>query len=212
RMWWLRQLDAENFDRVVSFDPLIAESAESVVPVWRSLAIPVADSLFMDVRPRARPPRLLFLGRSTEHRERLLAPVKRSHPLVHIGHGLYGEQLHRFLASADVQLNLHNNPYPSFENRVCIALAAGHLVVSEPLSPSHGLRAGVDFLEIDTPQELLEVVRTISAEPDAYADVQASGHAQAERFRASSVYPQLLREALADAGERSPRVEAPTPA
>ena len=30
----------------------------------------------------------------------------------------------------DVGINLHNEPYPSFENRVCLHLAAGHLVVS----------------------------------------------------------------------------------
>ena len=89
-MRWLEQVDAGNFDRIVSFDPLIAETAASVLPVWRSLPIPVADSLFMDVRERAHPPRLLFVGRSTEHREQLLAPVKRAYPIVHIGHGLFG--------------------------------------------------------------------------------------------------------------------------
>ncbi len=198
RMAWLAQVDAGNFDRIVSFDPLIAETAESVLPVWRSLPIPVADSLFMDVRERSHPPQLLFVGRSTEHREQLLAPVKRAHPLVHIGHGLFGEPLIRFLRRADVQLNLHNNPYPTFENRVCIALAAGHLVISEPLSPSHGLQAGVDYLEVQDPQSLLALVEQLAREPDAYADVQAAGRRQAERFRASGVYPPLVRDALAD--------------
>jgi len=206
RMWWLEQVDARNFDRIVSFDPLIAGTAESVLPVWRSLPIPVADSLFMDVRERAHPPRLLFVGRSTEHREQLLAPIKRAHPIVHIGHGLFDEQLMRFLRRADVQLNLHNNPYPTFENRVCIALAAGHLVISEPLSPSHGLRAGVDYLEAKDPRALLALVDELSRDPHAHADVQAAGRRQAERFRASSVYPQLVRDALADvAALGSPR-------
>jgi hypothetical protein len=206
RMKWLEQVDAQNFDRIVSFDPLIAETAASVLPVWRSLPIPVADSLYMGVRERAHPPRLLFVGRSTEHRERLLAPVKRSHPIVHIGHGLFDEPLMRFLRRTDVQLNLHNHPYPSFENRVCIALAAGHLVVSEPLSPSHGLQAGVDYLEVQDAQTLLALVDELSATPGAYAEVQASGRRQAERFRASSVYPQLLRDAVGDvAGNGSGR-------
>jgi hypothetical protein len=198
RMKWLEQVDAGNFDRIVSFDPLIAESAASVLPVWCSSPIPVADSLFMDVHERAHPPRLLFVGRSTEHREELLAPVKRSHPIVHFAHGLNGSPLMRFLRSADVQLNLHNNPYPSFENRVCRALAAGHLVISEPLSPSHGLSAGVDYLEVQGPQALLELVEELCATPGAYAEVQAAGRRQAERFRASSVYPQLLRDAVED--------------
>jgi len=202
RMWWLEQVDASNFDRIVSFDPLIAETAESVLPVWRSLPIPVADSLFMDVRERAQPPRLLFVGRSTEHREQMLAPVKRAHPIVHIGHGLYGEQLIRFLRRADVQLNLHNNPYPSFENRVCIALAAGHLVISEALSPRHELRPGIDYLEASTPEQVLRLVDELAGEPLAFAEVQAAGRAQAERFRASDVYPKLIRDALADVASR----------
>ena len=198
RLWWLEQVDAGNFDRIVSFDPLIAESAESVLPVWRSLAIPVADSQFMDVRERTHPPQLLFVGRSTEHREQLLAPIKRTHPIVHIGHGLYGEQLLRFLRRADVQLNLHNNPYPSFENRVCIALAAGHLVISEPLSPQHGLRPGSDYLEFDGADELLALVELLARETGAFAEVQRAGRRAAESFRASRVYPTLIRDALSD--------------
>lgn len=197
RLWWLAQVDPGNFDRVISFDPLIAQTAERYVRVWRSLPIPVADSLFMAPHPRSRPPRLLFLGRSTEHRESMLAPVKARHPLVHIGHGLSGEALARTLARADVQLNLHNNPYPSFENRVCIALAAGNLVVSEPLSPEHGLVAGRDFVQVGSPEELAAVVERLCEEPDAFADVQAAGREQAERFRASRVYPGLIREAMA---------------
>lgn len=209
RMWWLEQVDASNFDRIVSFDPLIADTAASILPVWRSLPIPVADSLFMEVRERAQPPGLLFIGRSTDHRERLLAPVKRAHPIVHIGHGLFGERLMRFLRAADVQLNLHNEPYPSFENRVCLALAAGHLVISEPLSPRHELEPGRHYLEIDSPRALLSAVDRVSGEPGAFAEVQAAGRAAAERFRASRVYPELLRDALADLAQSGGRPQRP---
>src|SRR5438552_3244923 len=40
RLWTLRKADPQNFDRIVSFDPLIAPSADAVVPVWRSFPIP----------------------------------------------------------------------------------------------------------------------------------------------------------------------------
>jgi hypothetical protein len=198
RMWWLEQVDAANFDRIVSFDPLIADTAGSVLPVWRSLPIPVSDSLYLDVRPRSEPPRLLFLGRPTEHRETFLARVRRSYPIAHIGHGLYGEQLRRFLERADVQLNLHNNPYPSFENRVCIALAAAHLVISEQLSPEHELVPARDFLQARTPDELMQLIDGLANDRDAHIEVQRSGREQAERFRASRVYPKLVRAALED--------------
>lgn len=198
RMESLRQVDAANFDRIVCFDPLIAETAASVLPIWHSLPLPVADSLFMEIRARRRPPCLLFVGRSTDHREQMLAPLKAAWPIVHVGHGLFGEALKRFLVAADVQLNLHNNPYPTFENRVCIALAAGHLVISEPLSPRHGLRPGVDYLEVETAQQLLAIADELAIDGDAYVNVQAQGRKQAERFRASLLYPALLRDALED--------------
>jgi hypothetical protein len=198
RLSWLEEIDSGNFDRIISFDPLIADTAGTLLPVWRSLPIPIADSFYMDVRHRSQPPQLLFIGRSTRHREELLATIKRSHPIVHIGHGVFGEQLKRFLCRGDVQLNLHNNPYPSFENRVCLALAAGHLVISEPLSPRHGLRPGVDHLEADSAEELEALVGRLMAERDAFTEVQIEGRVQAERFRASRVYPQLVREAIED--------------
>ena len=198
RMWWLERVDPANFDRIVSFDPLIAETASSVLPVWRSLPIPVADSIYREVRVRAQPPRMLFVGRPTEHRERLLAPLKRSHRIVHIGHGLYGERLLRFFECSDVQLNLHNNPYPTFENRMLLALAAGHLVISEPLSPDHGLRREEHYIEAGAPERFLELAGTLATDASAFAEVQAAGRAKAEDFRASSVYPQLIRDAFAD--------------
>lgn len=198
RLGWLREVDPGNFDRIVSFDPLIADTASTLLPVWRSLPIPVADEMFMDVRPRSTPPRLLFVGRSTKHREAMLAPVKARHPIVHVGHGLFGSPLMRFLAATDVQLNLHNNPYPTFENRVCTALAAGHLVISEPLSPTHGLEAGRELLEARTPEAVGALVDALGADPTAHGDIQRAGRAAAERFRASTVYPGLISDALAD--------------
>lgn len=202
RLRWLRAVDPGNFDRIVSFDPMIAETAGSVLPVWRSLPIPVADEMFRDVSERASPPRVLFIGRSTEHRERLLAPSKARHTIVHIGHGLFGPRLERFLAAADVQLNLHNNPYPTFENRVSVALASGHLVISEPLSPDHGLLGNQDLLHVGTPQDLGALIDELSADPAAYHAVQHAGRAAAERFRASTVYPTLIRDAVSDVAER----------
>ena len=205
RLGWLQQVDPGNFDRIVCFDPMIAETAGAVLPVWRSLPIPVADEMFMEVHARRDPPRLLFVGRSTAHREALLAPIKARHPIVHIGHGLFGHRLERFLRNSDIQLNLHNNPYPTFENRVCIALAAGHLVISEPLSPDQGLEAGRHLIEIRDPAQLSAVVDQLFADPEAHLDVQRAGRAEAERFRASTVYPPLIRDAQADVAARGGR-------
>lgn len=198
RMRNLRGLDTANFDRIVSFDPLLAPTVAEVVPVWRSLPIPVADRLYAPPRPASGPPRLLFVGRSTAHRESFLGDVKRDFDCVHVAHGLTGDRLVELMGEADIGINLHNEPYPTFENRVSLYLAAGLLVISEPLSPRHGLLPGTDYVEAAQPLLMWDVVRRIARTPDAFASVRHAGHRHTQRFRASRVYPALVRDALAD--------------
>jgi hypothetical protein len=191
-------LDPSNFDRIVSFDPLFVEAAESLAPVWRSVPLPVDDSCFGPARQSAVPPRVVFVGRSTEHRERYLIPVKHRFDVLHIAHGVHGEQLLELLHATDVGINLHNEPYPSFENRVCLHLAAGNLVISEPLSPTHGLEPGIDYIEIDCPEALDLEVDHLHRFPDLYHRVRVRGRMKADAFRASRVYPRLLRDLVLD--------------
>lgn len=193
-----RAIDRLNFDRIVSFDPLFVEAAAKIVPVWRSVPLPVDDAHFGPVEPSAVPPRVLFVGRSTEHREWFLVPVKHVFDILHIAHGAHGEDLRELLQKTDVGINLHNEPYPSFENRVCLHLAAANLVVSEPLSPTHGLEPGIDYLEVHDPNELLQVIGQIHDHPDLYRRVRIRGRRKAEAFRASHVYPRLLHDFFQD--------------
>jgi hypothetical protein len=195
----LERLDPANIDRLVSFDPLIAPVAERVFPVWRSLAIPVADRLFRTPGPlRVDPLRIVFVGRSTPHRETFLAPVKATYDLLHVAFGAGIDELDGLLRDHEVTLNLHNEAYPSFENRVCLHLAGGHLVISETLDPRHGLEPGRDYLEILTPDDALRALREIEAQPDRAQAIRTSGRAQAERFRASTAFGALVDDLLAE--------------
>jgi hypothetical protein len=200
RLGELAQTDVGQFDRIVTFDPLSAEAAhEAGIPVWRSLPLPVADALYADtLAPAQVPPRLLFLGYSTEHRERWLVDVKHHFDLLHIAHGVHGQRLHDLFARTDVAINLHAEPYPSFENRVCLHLAAGHLVLSEPLSPTHGLEPGVDFLEVRTPRTLIEAIVSLRSYPGLFDTVRRRGRRKAEGFRASRVWPRVLDDLRRD--------------
>jgi len=214
----LAALDPGNVDRVVAFDPLIVETADEFVRVWRSLPLPVADRLFAPPasglrpplsRPAASPPAhaspasprgararpgILFVGRSTEHRESWLAQPKAELDVLHAAFGIGAAELERLVREHEIAVNLHNEPYPSFENRVCLHLAAGQLVVSEPLSPTHGLEPGIDYLEVATPAELVGVLRTATRFPSAYHRVRLRGRAKAEAYRASRVWPRLLAD------------------
>jgi hypothetical protein len=197
RLWELKQVDPANFDRVVSFDPLIAETASGVLDVWRSLPLPVADRYYKPVRPvRPGRPRALFVGRSTAHREKFLTRVKHEHDVLHMAFGVDAAELERLLDEHEVGINLHNEPYPSFENRVPIHLAAGQLVLSEPLSPLHGLEPGLDFLEVAWPERLAATMEILSRFPGAYDRVRVRGRMKAEQFRASRVYPRLVADLL----------------
>ncbi len=200
RLAELRHVDASNFDRIISFDPLIADTAAAVLPVWRSLPLPVADRYFAapPLPSFADSPRLLFVGRSTPHRERLLTPIKHEYDLLHLAFGVSAGRLADVMAEHDVGINVHNEPYPSFENRVCLHLAAGHLVLSEPVSPTHGLEPGLDFLEFDSALGLVHLVERMRRFPGVWNRVRVRGRLKAEQFRASHVYGRLVSDLYAD--------------
>jgi hypothetical protein len=206
RLSELAQTDASQFDRIITFDPMGAATAESAgIPVWRSVALPVADHLYAaSLRPPARPPRVAFIGYSTDRREQWLTPVKHEFDVLHvvtglrIAAGLDGSSTRELWGSIDVGINLHVGPFPSFENRVCLHLAAGHLVVSEPLDPSHGLEAGIDYVQVRSPLTLRHVVASLHADPDAFRSVRVRGRAKSESFRASRVFPRLFADLVAD--------------
>jgi len=194
----LRMTDPGNFDRLISFDPLIADTAAGIADVWRSIPLPVADRIYSEVRPQRGKPRALFIGRSTPHRENILVAAKHRYDILHVAHGVDVEMLMELFGECDVGINLHNEPYPSFENRVCLHLAAGHLVLSERLSPTHGLEPGIDFIEISTPQEIIHILHVLETYPGAYDKVRIRGRIKAELYRASAVYPRLIHDLYLD--------------
>jgi hypothetical protein len=199
RRWELEQVDASSFDRIVSFDPLIAPTAEAILPVWRSAPLPVSDRLYRDVQPVTGKPRVLFVGRSTPHREQMLAAAKAEHPdLLHEAFGVGAGDLEDLLDGHDVGINLHNDTYWSFENRVCLHLAAGHLVLSEPLSPQHGLERGIDYLEVSHGGAISFLLTQLERFPRTWHRVRVRGRLKAEQFRASRVWPRLVHDLQAD--------------
>jgi hypothetical protein len=188
---------ASQFDRIVSVDPRRAAAGDHL-PVWRSLPLPVDDRFYAPVGPWGHPPRPVFVGRATERRERWLIDAKHEFDLLHVASGLHGDGLRDLLARTDVALNVHRGTFPGFEHRIPLHLAAGHLVVSEPLSPRHGLEPGVDLLEVRSPAQLLRCVRGVRAVPRGYDPVRRHGRRSAERFRASRVWPRLIADLVRD--------------
>jgi hypothetical protein len=198
----MRALDRGNVDRIVSFDPLIVDTADEFMEVWRCMPIPVADRLYRPVRPVNGDPQMLFIGRSTIHRERWLLDVKHRFDCLHVAFGVEVEELERLLDTHRITFNVHNEPYPTFENRVLLHLAAGHLVISEPLSPTHGLEPGLDYIEVSFPEELTHVASMARSYPDVFQRVRIRGRQKAEQYRASRVWPALVRDLFRDLADR----------
>jgi len=207
RLWELGQVDPGGFDRVLSFDPLIARTADAVLPVWRSVPLPVSDRFFIPPgrigrRTGGQP---LFVGRSTPHRELFLRDAKHHYDLLHLAFGVDAGMLEQVMVDHEIAINLHNQSYLSFENRVCLHLAAGHLVLSEPLSPLHGLEPGIDFLEIVDGSHLAHVLWSLRRAPGMWHGVRVRGRRKAEQFRASRVWPRVIADLLADVAAFGPR-------
>jgi hypothetical protein len=198
RLWELEKVDRTNFDRVIAFDPLIAATADRVLPVWRAVPLPVSDRYYRPPGPSDAAASPLFVGRSTPYRERLLTPAKHRFDVLHLAFGVDAARLERLMDEHWVAINAHNEPYPSFENRVCLHLAAGHLVLSEPLSPQHGLEAGIDYLEFDGPLHLEQLLELLRRDTTVFHVVRVRGRRKAEQFRASRVYPRLVNDLLHD--------------
>jgi len=209
RLHTLRAVDPSNFDHVVAFDPRIAATAEAILPVWRSLALPVDDRFFAPVERIPGRPGVMFVGRSTPHREALLTPSKHSFDVLHVAFGVDATRLQALMREHHVAINLHNEPYPSFENRVSLHLAAGHLVLSEALDPLHGLEPGIDFLEVGHAGDLHAAIAGLQRMPNMHHRVRIRGRMKAEGFRASRVYRRLVHDLLLDLHAfGSPRADA----
>jgi hypothetical protein len=155
--------------------------------------LPVDDRLYAEPSRRSG---ALYVGRSTEHRERMLIPAKHAHDVVHYAHGLVGEALREAMANAGVGIALHAEPGPGFPPQALLHLAAGHLLLAEPLEPAYGLEPGVDFLEVRSGAEIVSVLDELRQAPDRFDAVRDSGRRKAEEHRASRVWPSLTARTL----------------
>ena len=173
-------------------------AADPAAGAWRTMPPPVDDRLYEPVRRPPNPPRALLVGESTAHRERFLIGAKHSYDLLHYAHGLYGDELADALARTSIGVNLRDALREGFEHNALVHLAAGQLLISEPLTPTFGLEPGTDFVEVDRPDELMSALYLLDRRPDSYDRVRLAGREKAEAFRASVVWPRVIGDLLGE--------------
>lgn len=185
--------DPAEYARVLAADPLVPQVAPEL-GIWRCPPLPVDDALYAGARRPAGRPRPLYLGPSTEHREDLLVLPKHGYDVAHYAFGLAGDALREALHAADVGIVLNRGRVTQFQPEIALHLAAGHLVVAEPMDPSRGLEPGLDHLVARTRHQVVRVLDQLAARPGAWEPVRRRGRSKAEAFRASRVWPRLLAD------------------
>ncbi len=184
--------------RRVSFSPYLTGEERLGGEVWRSIPPPVGDRFFKAVRPLHQAPRSCSIGRSTEHREWMLMPAKHEHDLLQAVHGLEGADLEGMLDSHDVGVHVAARAGGPFGPQVGLHLAAGQLLLSEALEPSHGLEHDIDYLQFDSPDALVWTLERLSRFPEMHQRIRVRGRMKAEQYRASTLFARLTRDLLAD--------------
>lgn len=146
---------------------------------------------------------ILFLGRSTPHRDGFLEPLKRDFDLLHIAHGLPGPKgvIERdflpLISNFHVALNIHAENEISWEPRIQQMLACGALVVSEPISPNPYLLADRDFLCVNSPEAMYQVCEEVLHNPARFSHLRRNGLEQVQKhLNAKLTFPNLFSEIM----------------
>ncbi|MCW3003210.1 MAG: hypothetical protein JWQ20_2508 [Conexibacter sp.] len=182
----------QGYDRVLTTDPLLARAAGA----WRSAPLPVDDARFADAPSAGHELRAVFAGEHTPWRGYWLDEASEHYGLRHLSGAEIGGEEFR---DATVGLCLREaREQPAFPATALLHLAAGHLLITEPLRPARGLEPGLDHLEVREPIELMHLLHQVRKRPAAFEHIRLRGRARMELFRASAVWPRVLADLAAD--------------
>jgi len=189
---------AGSLDRVASFHPTLTGESVGEATVWRAIPPPVSDAVFADVRRPRTAMQAMTIGRSSEHRERLLLPAKHHHDLLQVVHGLSGAPLIALLREYDVGVYVAAEPGGDFGQQIGLHLAAGQLLLAEVPHPAHGLERNIDYLHFDSADGLVWTLDRLRRFPEMHHRIRVRGRLKAEQYRASRVFARLAHDLIAD--------------
>jgi hypothetical protein len=200
RLSYLEKMDSSNFDRLVHFDVESLDFLRKMgYPYWRAQPLPLDWGLYethVSLRERRG---AIFVGRATPYRDRFLDLPKRDFNVAHLAHGIDGADLKQFLSRSLIGINLHNEDYPGFENRVLYHFACGNLLLTQKLYPSYGLERDEDYLGFETPEQLYTLVKDILSDPALFEGIRAFGAIKAKKlFSSEEVYKSLIDDLYLD--------------
>jgi len=119
---------------------------------------------------------LLFVGRSTQHRESIFNPLKHHFDFLHIAHGIWSADLVELINQSRICLNVHAEAEISWEPRLQMLLACDAFVISEPITPNDYYQPGIDYIEITRNGKWAEVVKYYLNNPEERQKIAENGY------------------------------------
>jgi hypothetical protein len=156
RYMTFRSIRTKSFDYVFHYDIGSAELfTKDNLPISGEFTFPVArDVYFPCVEEIPKKYDIFFIGRSTRHREELFGKLKHTNKFLHIAHGVYGEELVKFIHQSKICINAHAENEISWEPRVQMMIATGTMLMSEKITPNRYLTPNKDYIEYSDQDDL----------------------------------------------------------
>ncbi len=197
-----RSIRNKKFDYVFHYDAASLELfKKDGLNVAGEFVLPVSTEIYQPLNLEKKWD-IFFIGRSTPYREKYFTSLKHKFNFLHIAHGIWGPELVKYYNQAKICLNVHAENEISWEPRMQQMLAAGALVVSEPISPNKYLKPARDYAEAGTPQEMYQKVEHYLSDEGRGKAIVESGLANVRRnFNAKRNFLALISKI--DSGEHT---------
>lgn len=138
---------------------------------------------------------IFFIGRDTRHREKYFLPLKKNFNFLHIAHGVFGEDLLKYISQSSICINVHAENEVSWEPRMQMLLAAGAFVISEKITQNEVLRPGIDYIEASNPDDMYEKVKYFLENPEEITRISNSGRNRIEKeLQSSKIFQSLIND------------------
>lgn len=186
-----------HFDYVTHYDKTHLEKMKSMgIKVDLEFQLPVNFNKYRPLKKEKRYD-LFFSGRSTPHRETMMATLKRDYNLLHAAHGLIDDHYVELLNSSRIALNIHIDSFRQLQHRVQNMMACGVFVVSERLSHNDGIKEGEHYITAYNQGSLRAVVDYYLKHEEEADEISRHGYEYVRaNFSAENNWLQLINQIL----------------
>lgn len=150
---------------------------------------------------------IVFMGRSTTRRAFLTARLKKDYEMLHIDHGMHGEEAVRIYNMAKIGLNLNVSGFKQNQHRVFNMMACGLPILSDELSHTQWLHEDdkIYFKFLKNPEERDIYRAVIDLLEDTSVPLQTRGKIMrriaVNQFNASKNWAHLIEKVDSKKGE-----------